>query len=81
MKKKSIVVHSEHHQAIKLPGEFLRVTAFSEDGIPEAVEGPANTLVVQWHPKRQSKDPVQKRLFEYFIRIVRQSPKYQAERT
>lgn len=79
LRKKSLLVHSEHHQAIKLPGEFLRITAVSEDGIPEAVEGPPNVLAVQWHPERQPKDPIQKKLFKHFIRLVRQSPKFRGE--
>lgn len=78
-KKESIFVHSEHHQAIKLPGEFLRVTAVSDDGIPEAVEGPAQTLAVQWHPERQPKDLIQKKLFRYFIQMIRKSAKFRGE--
>ncbi len=69
-RKKSIEVYSEHHQAVKLPGKSLKITAVSEDGIPEAVEGPFNTLAVQWHPERQPKDPIQTRLFRYFKRLV-----------
>lgn len=78
-RKKTIHVHSEHHQAVKLPGKSLRVTAVSEDGIPEALEGPPHTLAVQWHPERQPKDPLQKRLFRYFLKMVRQSPKYRIQ--
>ncbi len=74
-KKKSIMVHSEHHQAVKLPGEFLKITAVSEDGIPEALEGAPNTIAVQWHPERQPKDPLQSKLFKYFIRMVRKRHK------
>lgn len=70
---KSFMVHSQHHQAVKVPGRSLRVTAFAEDGIPEAIEGPPRTIALQWHPERQPKDPVQSRLFRYFLRLVRQS--------
>lgn len=69
--KKKFQVHSSHHQAVKVPGKSLRITAFSEDGIPEAIEGPQNTIAVQWHPERSEKDPVQARLFRYFIQLAR----------
>ena len=71
-RKKSFIVYSEHHQAVKLPGKALQVTAVSEDGIPEAIEGPPLTIAVQWHPERQPKDTVQSRLFRYFLRLVRE---------
>lgn len=69
--KRSFYVHSSHHQAVKVPGKSLRVTAFSEDGIPEAIEGPPRTIGVQWHPERLPKDLLQKKLFRYFIRLAR----------
>jgi len=49
-------VNSSHHQAIKVPGDQLRVTAVSPlDGVIEAVEldAPGHFVVaVQWHPER-----------------------------
>lgn len=44
-------VNSIHHQAIADPGQTLRATAWSPDGVIEAVEGP-RLLGVQWHPER-----------------------------
>jgi putative glutamine amidotransferase len=44
-------VNSIHHQAIADPGQSLRATAWSPDGVIEAVEG-AGLLGVQWHPER-----------------------------
>jgi putative glutamine amidotransferase len=44
-------VNSIHHQAIADPGQSLRATAWSPDGVIEAVEGPG-LLGVQWHPER-----------------------------
>ena len=44
-------VNSIHHQAIADPGQHLRATAWSPDGVIEAVEGPG-LLGVQWHPER-----------------------------
>jgi putative glutamine amidotransferase len=44
-------VNSIHHQAIADPGQQLRATAWSPDGLIEAVERPG-VLGVQWHPER-----------------------------
>jgi putative glutamine amidotransferase len=46
-------VNSIHHQAIADPGQTLRATAWSDDGVIEAVEG-TGLLGVQWHPERLS---------------------------
>lgn len=46
-------VNSIHHQAVADPGQALRATAWSDDGIIEAVEAPG-LLGVQWHPERLS---------------------------
>ena len=43
-------VNSIHHQAVLDPGE-LRATAWSDDGLIEAVEADG-ALGVQWHPER-----------------------------
>lgn len=47
------VVNSIHHQAIADPGQSLSATAWCDDGVIEAVEGPG-LLGVQWHPERLS---------------------------
>jgi putative glutamine amidotransferase len=44
-------VNSAHHQAVASPGEHLRATAWSPDGVIEAIEGPG-ALGIQWHPER-----------------------------
>ena len=46
-------VNSIHHQAVADPGQSLRVTAWSDDDVVEAVEAPG-VLGVQWHPERLS---------------------------
>ena len=46
-------VNSIHHQAVADPGQTLRATAWSDDGVIEAVEAPG-LLGVQWHPERLS---------------------------
>lgn len=53
-------VNSYHHQAVSRPGTGLRVTAWSDDGLPEAMERVEGRrpflLLVQWHPERNA-DP------------------------
>ncbi|HEY2428723.1 MAG TPA: gamma-glutamyl-gamma-aminobutyrate hydrolase family protein [Acidimicrobiales bacterium] len=44
-------VNSIHHQAVRFPGAGLWATAWSPDGVIEAVEGPG-LLGLQWHPER-----------------------------
>lgn len=44
-------VNSIHHQAVASPGRGMVVTAWSADGVIEAIEGPG-ALGVQWHPER-----------------------------
>ena len=48
-----LLVNSFHHQAVGEPGQHLRVTAQSPDGIVEAVESTEYkpVLGVQWHPE------------------------------
>jgi putative glutamine amidotransferase len=51
-----VQVNSSHHQAIRLPGDRLTVSAISPgDGVIEAVELDSSehfVLAVQWHPER-----------------------------
>ena len=44
-------VNSIHHQAVRDPGPRLQATAWSEDGVIEAVEA-GGLLGIQWHPER-----------------------------
>lgn len=44
-------VNSIHHQAVRQPGPDLEATAWSPDGVIEAVEADG-VLDVQWHPER-----------------------------
>lgn len=43
-------VNSHHHQGVMSTGNRLVATAWSPDGVIEAVEGP-DVLGVQWHPE------------------------------
>jgi len=67
-------INSSHHQAIDRPGEKLRVTAQSPDGVIEGVEwvGDSNWVVgVQWHPERMPDDLLAQRLFQDFVVAIR----------
>jgi putative glutamine amidotransferase len=68
-------VNSSHHQAIRSPGDNLRVAAVSpEDGVIEAVEldSPEHFVVaVQWHPERTySESAFSRAIFAAFIEAV-----------
>jgi len=68
-------VNSSHHQAIRTPGENLRVSAISPvDGVIEAVEldAPDHFVVaVQWHPERTYvTSALSRALFAAFVRAA-----------
>lgn len=67
----TLAVNSHHHQAIETLGADLVATAWSIDGIIEALEDPRSDrflVAVQWHPELGWKrDPVSRRLFEAFV--------------
>jgi len=66
-------INSSHHQAIDEPGNGLRVTARSSEGIIEGVEleGERNWVVgVQWHPERMPDDSFAQKLFGDFVAAV-----------
>ena len=52
----SVLVNSFHHQAVSDPGSKFRVTAWSKDGIVEAMESTEYKSIVgvQWHPECMS---------------------------
>jgi putative glutamine amidotransferase len=71
-----VQINSSHHQSIDRPGEKLRVTARSVDGIIEGVEleSPDDWIVgVQWHPERMPEDPFAQKLFEDFVSAARKA--------
>lgn len=55
-------VNSFHHQAVDVPGEGVRVTGLSPDGIVESIEFDGG-MGVQWHPECFGSDPV----FEWLV--------------
>ena len=65
------VVNSHHHQAIETVGADLIATAWTSDGIIEALEDPRPDrfiVAVQWHPELGwERDLLSQRLFRAFI--------------
>ena len=65
------VVNSHHHQAIESIGADLVATAWSTDGVIEAIEDPRADLfvmAVQWHPELGwENDVLSQRLFRTFV--------------
>jgi putative glutamine amidotransferase len=54
-----VTVNSFHHQAVDRLGAGLVATGWSEDGLIEAAEAPADApwlLTVQWHPEEMHAD-------------------------
>lgn len=67
LKRKSCKVNSRHHQGIKQIGKELKGTAYSKDGLCEAIENDDGLVLgLQWHPERmENKDSY--KIFETFL--------------
>lgn len=69
--KNEIKVNSHHHQSVKDIGRNLQVTAWTNDGVIECIEGiDENRFVVgvQWHPEISFEvDEFSKQLFKVFV--------------
>jgi putative glutamine amidotransferase len=66
-------VNSLHHQAVKVPGQGMVVSASARDGVIEAVEISDRPFVigVQWHPERLLvEDESAQRLFSAFVQAA-----------
>ncbi|MBD0370809.1 MAG: gamma-glutamyl-gamma-aminobutyrate hydrolase family protein [Pyrinomonadaceae bacterium] len=65
------LVNSHHHQAIETVGRELVATAWTSDGLVEALEDPRAerfVLAVQWHPEiAWEEDEFSRRLFARFV--------------
>lgn len=65
------LVNSHHHQAIEKVGRELVATAWTADGLVEALEDPRAdrfALAVQWHPEiAWEEDGLSSRLFKSFV--------------
>lgn len=66
-------VNSRHHQAPKVLGEGLIVSATAPDGVIEAIEDPSRRfcLAVQWHPENFYRTGEFRSLFEGFVAACR----------
>ena len=66
----TVLVNSQHHQAVDRVAPGFTLAALSEDGIVEAIEKPDEgfCLGVQWHPEWLSDaDPAMQGLFDAFV--------------
>ena len=66
----TVLVNSQHHQAVDRVAPGFTLAALSEDGIVEAIERPDARfcLGVQWHPEWLSDaDPAMQGLFDAFV--------------
>lgn len=66
----TVLVNSQHHQAVDRVAPGFTLAALSEDGIVEAIEKPdvRFCLGVQWHPEWLSDaDPAMQGLFDAFV--------------
>ena len=67
-----VAVNSHHHQAVDMVGDNLLATAWSADGIIEALEDPRKdryVVAVQWHPELGwEHDSFSRNLFGSFVK-------------
>ncbi len=67
----SVLVNSHHHQAIETIGRDLVATAWTSDGLVEAIEDPREdrfAVGVQWHPEiGWAQDDFSQALFDRFV--------------
>lgn len=71
---REIDVNSLHHQMIDRLGDQLVATAYSEDGVIEAIEQKdnPNLFAVQWHPEMMALEyPEQLAIFEKFVGMAK----------
>jgi putative glutamine amidotransferase len=72
----SAFVNSHHHQAIETVGRELVATAWTSDGLVEALEDPRGdrfALAVQWHPEiAWERDDFSRSIFERFVKVSRE---------
>jgi len=69
VKQKEILVNTSHHQIIKDVAPGLLASAWSEDGVIEALEGRAKSFLIslQWHPEAMLQHRSSKLLFKAFV--------------
>lgn len=73
--REEAVVNSHHHQAIETVGRDLVASAWTADGMVEALEDPRSdrfVMAVQWHPELGwERDPLSQTLFSRFVSEAR----------
>jgi putative glutamine amidotransferase len=69
----TLACSSHHHQAVDRLGDGLTASAWSDDGLIEAIETADGTVVaVQWHPEETAgEDSAQQAVFDAFVRRAR----------
>lgn len=69
LETEEIMTNTLHHQCVKQIGKNLRITAYSSDKIPEAMESNDGRIVlVQWHPEELTEtEPRMNNLFKDLI--------------
>ena len=74
VKTTSFTVPSYHHQALQTPGKGFKPSAWSEDGVLEAIENPKLqfAIAVQWHPEKDPESPQTKSLFTGLVSAAAQ---------
>ena len=72
------LVNTIHHQAVKVPGHGLKITACSPGGVTEAYEHERlPVFAVQFHPEKMANQMRDEKtmdfqpLFQYFVELVR----------
>ena len=77
IKTEDLLTNSHHHQAIENLGADLVATAWSSDGVIEALEDPRPdrfVIAVQWHPELGwQSDRFSQRLFNSFVAHARET--------
>lgn len=70
LKTTALYTNTMHHQCVKDPGDGLRITARTRDGIPEAMENAdGSVMLVQWHPEELcASEPRMQALFRDLVK-------------
>jgi putative glutamine amidotransferase len=82
----AVHVNSSHHQAVKVPGDNLRICAVCpDDGVIEAIELRSHdqfVLGIQWHPERTyTSSALSRAIFTAFVREAQDWAKRHANAT